>query len=250
MTGHGPPGWAPPPAGGFGAGPPPRGFGPPQPPVPVPAPTSVVVPLRLIVRILAVVVGGPALAAVLYAIVTHEREKKNDVVVFDNRLDAPAEVVVDGKVIETIKPRSDFWIRPRVSLPSGAKKIVVTSKGAVVSEVALAIRPRAKEEAHGYRGLYVIGPSRDYVIAKIPYYAEEPDKPEPPVLVRLPRPTPLTELPRELETFEASSIDGPILESESMPRGVKMVWRTQLCTIDRSSVPAKLGCSGFPGEVP
>jgi hypothetical protein len=253
----GPPGY-PPPAGGFGGEPP--AFGAPQafvapPPrqaqaqaqAPLDEVQRVFVPLRKVTRLLALIVGTPCLVAVVYAIVTFEREKKRDLVVFDNRLDAPAEVLVDGKPIESIEPHRDRGRHPVVTLPEGAKKIVVMSKGAVVSSVELAIRPRAKDEAHGYRGLYVIGPSTDYVIAKVPYYADEPDKPELPRLVSLRRPEPLTELPRELDSFEMK-VDSSFLKSESMMKGTKMVWKTQLCTIDSSTTPTTVGCAGFPSR--
>jgi hypothetical protein len=228
-----------PPAGGLGAPLPAYGNAW-QPPTPPPSRFTV----ATIARIIVLVVGLPALGAIVYAIVTFEMEKGRDLVVFDNRLDSPAEVIVDGKTIETLKPRSAFWIHPVVKLPDGAKKIEVRSQGALVSEATLDIRPRAKDEKNGYRALYVVGPTREYVIAKMPYAADETAL-ERPTLQRLGRPSPLLPLPRELQSFEISNIDGPFLASEKVPSGSKVVWKTRLCTIDTEKDPVVVGCSGF-----
>jgi hypothetical protein len=190
------------------------------------------------------VVGTPCLLLVIAAIVSVTLDKKRDLVVFDNRLDVPAEVVIDGKVVETVKPRSTFWIHPVVKIPEGAKKIEVRAGGKVVSEAPLSIRARRDDE-QGYRGLYVIGDAREYVIAKMPYFADEGPHSETASLTPLPAPAPLAELPRELTSSEIASIDGPFTQSESMPKGAKVYWKTQLCTFDPDKTPPAVGCSGF-----
>lgn len=225
---------------------------PPQgryPPPPYVQSSSSPFPVQLVVRGVVLLLALPALALVVWIIVGFERDKKKDLIAFDNRLSAPAEVHVDGKRVETLPPRREGETHvPVVKLPAGAKHIVVFSGGAMVSEVDLTIRPRAKDETHGYRGLYVVGPSRDYAVAKVPYYSQTPKTPEPARITRIAAPAPLAELPRELESYELSSIDGVFLDSESMPEGTKMVWKTELCSYEPKEGKRTLGCSGFPGE--
>ena len=226
---------------------------PPQGPYPPPAPYvqsgSSPFPIQWIARGIVLLVGLPAAALVVWIIVGFERDKKKDLIAFDNRLGAPAEVHVDGKLVETLPARREGESHvPVVKLPAGAKHVVVFSGGAMVSEVNLTIRPRGKDEAHGYRGLYVVGPSRDYAIAKVPYYSQTPKTPEPAHITRVPAPAPLAELPRELESYELSSIDSVFLESESMPAGTKMVWKTELCSYETKQGKRALGCSGFPAQ--
>ena len=238
--------YGPPPPGGFGApgGPgPAHGYVPPAPAPPPPSPPSRWTPVRL-VRIFVFIVSLPCLVLVIAAGISVALDKKRDLVVFDNRLDAPAEIVIDGKVVETVKPRSTFWIHPVVKIPEGAKRIEVRAQGAVVSEAALSIRARGDNE-QGYRGLYVIGPTREYAIAKMPYFADDGPHQERASLGRIPTPAPLAELPRDLTSSEIAKIDGPFTSSESMPKGAKVYWKTQLCSIDETKTPPALGCSGF-----
>ncbi len=226
---------------------------PPQRPYPPTAPDgqsgSSSFPIQWIVRGIALLVGLPAAALVVWIIVGFERDKKKDLIAFDNRLGVPVEVHVDGKLVQTVPARREGEsLVPVVKLPAGAKHVVVLSDGAMVSEANLTIRPRGKDEAHGYRGLYVVGPSRDYAIAKVPYYSQATKTPEPGHITRVPPPTPLAELPRELESYEMSTIDGTFLDSESMPDGTKMVWKTELCSYETRQGKPTLGCSGFHGE--
>jgi hypothetical protein len=207
-------------------------------------------PIRWIARGILLAIGLPAAALVAWVIFTFERDKKKDLIAFDNRLDAAAEVRVDGKVVEKLEARHSGWTHiPVVKLPAGAKHIAVFSGGTLVSEVNLEIRPRAKGETNGYRGLYVVGPSRDYAIAKVPYYSETPKKSAAPQVTRIAAPAPLAELPRELESYQLSSIDGVFLDSESMPAGTEMVWKTELCSYELVKGKRTLGCSGFPGDI-
>jgi hypothetical protein len=200
--------------------------------------------LRRTVRTVILILGLPCLALLVWAIATLERDKKRDLVVFDNRLNAPAQIAIDGELVDTVEGQGSVGSVAVVPIPEGASKIAVTSQGRAISEAALAIRPRADGE-HGYRALYAIGPSPEYVIARVPYYTDTPASPEHAKLEIVGVATPLVELPRELESYEISSIDGSFLESESVPRGVAMVWRTRLCTVERSKKPVAIGCAGF-----
>lgn len=200
--------------------------------------------LARVSRVFIFVTGLPCLLLLIAVGISVALDKKRDLVVFDNQLDAPADIVIDGKVVETVKARSTFWIHPVVKLPEGAKRLEVRVKGTVVSETALSIRARRDDE-HGFRGLYVIGPPREYAIAKVPYFADDGPHPERASLGRLPIAAPLVELPRELTSTEMASINGPFLRSESMPKGAKVYWKTQLCTIEPATTPPALGCSGF-----
>jgi len=156
--------------------------------------------VRTVLRLVMLAISLPCLAIVTYAIATHELEKKRDLIAFDNRLEVEAEVFVDGKRIEKIPPSNAT--RPGhlevVKLPKVAKHLEVHAGGRAVSSVDLAIRPRGKDEKNGYRGLYVIGPSTRYAVAKIPYYAEPKASDEGPKLQHLGTPAPLVELPREM----------------------------------------------------
>lgn len=229
-----------PPPGGFGA---PGGQGP-APDYVAPAPRPSWWTVRRVTNAFVLALGLPCLLLVIAAGISVSLDKKRDLVVFDNRLDVPAEIVIDGKVVETVKAHSTFWIHPVVKLPEGAKKIEVRAAGKVVSEAPLFIRARRDDE-QGYRGLYVIGDAREYVIAKMPYFADDGPHSETASIAPIPTPAPITELPRELTSSEISSIDGPFTTSESMPKGAKVYWKTQLCTVDRASDPPAVGCSGF-----
>ena len=228
-----------PPAGGFGA---PGGNAPVQySPNPPPPPSRW--NLARLSRIFILVTGLPCLALVVAVGVSSCLDKKRDLVVFDNQLDAPAEVIVDGQLVQTIKPRSTFWIHPVVKLPEGAKHITVRANGVVVSETNVSIPPRQGDQ-QGYRGLYVIGPTREYAIVKMPYFSDDGPHVETFSIGPVPTPDPLVELPRELTSSQISSINGPFSRSESMPKGAKVYWKVQLCTLDRRT--NALGCSGAP----
>jgi hypothetical protein len=219
---------------------PPQPYPPPPPFGPFYVPPKPPPDVRSILRLIVFLVSLPALAVVVYAIVQFELEKKRDLVVFDNRLETNADVYVDGKKLETIAPHLTY--SKVVKMPKQAKHIEVRAGGKVVSGLDVAFPPRGPHDKNGYRGLYVIGPTRRYVLAKVPYYEKMPSPPVYASTTPLPLPSPLAELPRELESFEMS-IDGVFLDSENVPEGTDVYWKKHLCSVDDEGT---VGCHGYP----
>jgi hypothetical protein len=224
----------------------------PQPPYPAPPPPPPFGPyyvppkpppdIRTVVRTIFFIVSLPILGLVVYIIVQFELEKKRDLVVFDNRFETTAEVYVDGKKLASIAPHVTY--SKVVTMPKQAKHIEVRADGKVVSGLDVAFPPRGPNDKNGYRGLYVIGPPRRYVLAKVPYFEKMPSPPVYASKTPLPLPSPLAELPRELESYEMD-IDGVFLDSENVPEGTEVYWKKHLCTLDDDGT---VGCHGFPNK--
>lgn len=226
-----------------------RGYpGPFAPPPPFARPGAS--PLAILPWIklgLFVFVGLPALALVAWVIIGFEREKRKDLIVFDNRLETDVDVAVDGNVVLHV-PMPETEKLPMLALPPHARKITVTANGKLVSEVTLALPPKPKGESNGYRGLYVIGAPRDYVLARVPY-AEKEKKGERPQLVPLARPSssaPLVELPRTLTQLDIVDLDKRFHAEEQVQENTTR-WVSRICTWDRAKGLKSLGCKGYPG---
>jgi len=192
--------------------------------------------------IFVLVLGLPSLLVCVIAIVSFECGKAKDMIVFDNRLASPVDVLVDGRTVESLDPAGTYGATHLVKLPSGARQVSVRLRGRELAAAALNLS-RPPGEKRGYRGLFCVGPAPTYVLATVPYAARGEPIAESPTLSPIPPPTPLTELPRDLEEYEISRIDTPFLQSERSY--AKAVRKRQLC---RLGDDGSIGCSGFALE--
>ena len=201
--------------------------------------------MRKIVRIFVLVMSLPCLGLLIAVAIDSYLDKKRDLIVFDNRLETPASVYADGTEVKKIGPHQSYGAV--VTIPPGAKHLEVRAGGKVVSGVDLALHPNPQEKG-GYRGLYVVGPTRRYVIAKVPYYEKMPSPPVYATKTLVPLPSPLAELPRDVQSFEMH-VDGVFLNSENVPGGTEVYWKRQICSLtDDEDEGATVNCQGYPSR--